>query len=107
MRTEAFECQRCGNLQLAAHTFDCCHRCQSGNLKLIEVVLQKKANPVHANCACREQIERLQDEKEDILDALLLARDMLGRFFDCGSIPMVSIDRCIEHHAGMSLEKTK
>lgn len=50
------------------------------------------------HCACQEEIKRLEDEKEDILDALLLARDMLGNFYTCDSVPITMIDRAIERY---------
>lgn len=51
------------------------------------------------SCGCQRVIDELTDEKEDIYDALLLARSLLGQYCRYHDIEMAMIDRVIEKYA--------
>lgn len=51
------------------------------------------------SCGCQRIIDVLEEEKEDIYDALLLARSLLGQYCRYHDIEMAMIDRVIEKYA--------
>ncbi len=51
------------------------------------------------SCGCQRIIDVLEEEKEDIYDALLLARSMLQRHYGRDEYQIILIDRVIEKYA--------
>jgi len=50
------------------------------------------------SCGCKRIIDELEEEKEDIYDALLLARYLLSQYCRYHEIELSMIDRVIERY---------